>query len=84
MSGSTSAEIGAAAWSEAQTLANQGYFIGAVGGNDTDGYLIVGMRVQGDTMPRPVTLIGQSLPTNTDNAPWTSIMWGYPTTIFEQ
>lgn len=39
---------------EAMTLATDGYFICAFGGNDTDGYVLIGMRVQGDTMPRPV------------------------------
>jgi hypothetical protein len=38
------------------TLANEGYFISAFGGNDTDGYLLVGMRVLGDTYPRPVKI----------------------------
>ncbi len=36
-----------------EQLANQGYFISAFGGNDHDGYMIIGMRVQGDTTPRP-------------------------------
>uniref|UniRef100_E6PYJ4 Ig-like domain-containing protein n=1 Tax=mine drainage metagenome TaxID=410659 RepID=E6PYJ4_9ZZZZ len=38
---------------DAEQLANQGYFISAVGGDDTGGYAIIGMRVAGDTMPRP-------------------------------
>ena len=42
--------------SAATTLAGQGYFISAFGGNDTSGYTIVGMRVQGDSLPR---LIGK-------------------------
>jgi hypothetical protein len=40
--------------SEATTLAHNGYFISAFGGNDTDGYMLIGMRVQGDTMARPI------------------------------
>lgn len=40
--------------SQAETLATNGYFISAFGGNDTDGYILIGMRVQGDTMPRPI------------------------------
>lgn len=40
--------------SEATTLADNGYFISAFGGNDTDGYMLIGMRVQGDTMARPI------------------------------
>ncbi len=42
--------------SQAQTLATSGYFISAFGGNDTDGYMLIGMRVQGDTMARPIYL----------------------------
>ena len=44
--------------SEATTLADDGYFISAFGGNDTDGYMLIGMRVQGDTMPRPIYVTG--------------------------
>jgi hypothetical protein len=36
-------------------LANNGYIISAFGGNDTNGYILIGMRVQGDTLPRPIT-----------------------------
>ena len=39
---------------EATTLATDGYFISAFGGSDTDGYMMIGMRVRGDTMPRPI------------------------------
>lgn len=46
--------------SEAQTLANDGYFISAFGGNDTDGYMLIGMRVQGDTMARPIYITTSS------------------------
>jgi hypothetical protein len=38
----------------ATTMAGEGYIISAFGGNDTVGYLLVGMRVQGDTMSRPI------------------------------
>ncbi len=38
----------------AAALAGQGYVISAFGGNDTLGYVLVGMRVQGDTLPRPI------------------------------
>ena len=38
----------------AAALAGQGYFISAFGGNDILGYVLVGMRVQGDTLPRPI------------------------------
>ena len=37
---------------KAVALANAGYFISAFGGNDGQGYFLVGMRVVGDTMPR--------------------------------
>jgi len=40
--------------SQAETLAANGYFISAFGGSDADGYMLIGMRVQGDTMPRPI------------------------------
>ena len=39
---------------QAETLAAEGYFISAFGGNDNDGYMLIGMRVQGDTMARPI------------------------------
>jgi hypothetical protein len=38
----------------ATTLANNGYAISAFGGNDTDGYILIGMRVKGDSLPRPI------------------------------
>ena len=40
---------------QATILAGEGYFISAFGGNDTDGYMLIGMRVQGDSLPRPIT-----------------------------
>ena len=40
--------------STALAMANQGYIISAFGGNDTNGYALVGMRVDGDTMARPI------------------------------
>ncbi|MFZ0517003.1 MAG: immunoglobulin domain-containing protein [Acidobacteriaceae bacterium] len=39
----------------ATMLANNGYAISAFGGNDTDGYILIGMRVKGDTLPRPIS-----------------------------
>jgi hypothetical protein len=53
-------------------LANDGYFISAFGGNDEDGYMMVGMRVQGDTMPRPMGTGGPE-PANHDSAYWTVV-----------
>jgi hypothetical protein len=38
----------------ASDLAAQGYIITAFGGNTTDGFLLVGTRVQGDSLPRPL------------------------------
>jgi hypothetical protein len=40
--------------STATTMAGQGYIISAFGGNDVNGYILIGMRVQGDTLPRPI------------------------------
>jgi hypothetical protein len=46
--------ISSAVISAATTLADTGYFISAFGGNDTDGYVLIGARVQGDTLPRSI------------------------------
>jgi hypothetical protein len=63
---------------QATSLASQGYFISAFGGNDTDGYILVGMRVHGDTMPRPIELGSRSaglIPaSNSDNAYLTTVV----------
>jgi hypothetical protein len=45
--------VGAAATS----LGADGYIITALGGNPTNGFLLVGTRVQGDSMPRPVLVV---------------------------
>jgi hypothetical protein len=50
-------QISSAVSSAATTLANAGYFISAFGGNDTDGYILIGGRVQGDNLPRPIIQI---------------------------
>jgi hypothetical protein len=47
--------------SQAKTLAADGYFISACGGNDTDGYMLIGMRVQADTMARPISVTTSGL-----------------------
>lgn len=39
----------------ATNLANEGYIISAFGGNDTNGYILIAMRVLGDSLPRPTT-----------------------------
>lgn len=38
----------------ATSLANGGYIITAFGGNGQDGYILVGTRVRGDSIPRPI------------------------------
>jgi hypothetical protein len=48
----------------ATTLANDGYIITAFGGNPTDGYVLVGTRVHGDSMPRPI-LVSPPTPSST-------------------
>ena len=47
----------------AKTLAGEGYSISAFGGNDKDGYILVGMRVQGDTLPRTL-FVNAAVPTS--------------------
>jgi hypothetical protein len=43
--------------SQGMSLAAQGYIITAIGGDPTDGLLLVGTRVKGDTMPRPTDYV---------------------------
>ncbi len=40
-------------WIQAQSLAQGGYIITAMGGDPTDGVVLVGTKVQGDTIARP-------------------------------
>jgi hypothetical protein len=40
--------------SEAANLAAQGYIITAFGGNPDDGFVLIGTRVKGDSLPRPL------------------------------
>jgi hypothetical protein len=42
---------------EVTSLASQGYILTAFGGNPTDGFLLIGTRVTGDTMPRPLEIV---------------------------
>ena len=42
---------------ESTNLANAGYIITALGGNPTTGFLLVGTRVQGDSLARPVLVV---------------------------
>lgn len=57
----------------ATVLANAGYAITAFGGNDTLGYVLVGTRVQGDTLPRPLTIYANSATTSTAVTPTESV-----------
>jgi len=41
-------------------LAGQGYIITAMGGNAQNGLVIIGTRVQGDTLPRPIVVSTES------------------------
>jgi hypothetical protein len=47
---------------DATNLARSGYIITAVGGNLTDGYLLVGTRVRGQAAPRPLKIVTDSIP----------------------
>jgi hypothetical protein len=50
--------------SVATNLAQQGYIITAIGGNTSDGFILVGTRVQGETTPRSL-LVWTSIGTTT-------------------
>ncbi|MGP8173494.1 MAG: immunoglobulin domain-containing protein [Terracidiphilus sp.] len=73
--------------SAASTLAGDGYAISAFGGNDTDGYVLIGIRVQGDTLPREVGF-GDGMGANQDSAYSTVVAYlyvnGTPLLIYEQ
>ena len=61
--------------STATALAAAGYFIDAFGGNDADGYILVGARVTGDTLPRPMYISGTLVSgTNPDSAYFTPVI----------
>jgi hypothetical protein len=68
-------------------FAAQGYVITAFGGNDTDGYMLIGMRVKGDALPRPAW-ITQGMTTtpaqNPDNAYSTTVVQFQNTIVAEQ
>jgi hypothetical protein len=75
--------------SQASALAQQGYILTAIGGDTTNGFLLVGTRVQGDTMPRPFKAVttptedvnallwsqGYALVANFDNGLGTAMTW---------
>lgn len=60
---------------QATILAGEGYFISAFGGNDTDGYMLIGMRVQGDSLPRPIGYGTGSVSGEEKNVPFTVVGW---------
>jgi len=45
---------------EATSLASAGYIITALGGDPTDGLILIGTRVHGDTMSRPIQFVTPS------------------------
>lgn len=60
------------------SLANEGYFISAFGGNDNDGYIVAGMRVKGDSLPRPIWGPGVAAYPGTITGPYpTLVIWAY-------
>lgn len=71
---------------QATILANAGYIISAFGGNDTDGYMLVGTRVQGDSLPRPITVAQTEnvLASNPDPPYFTTVVYFDGTFINEQ
>ena len=80
-----SSQIGATA----AALANEGYFVSAFGGNDNDGYILVGMRVKGDSLPRRIWGMGVGAAPGTITGPYpTLVLWAYGTSqtweIWEQ
>jgi hypothetical protein len=44
------------------SMANDGYILTAFGGDITNGFILVGTRVQGDSLPRPIIAITSSTP----------------------
>jgi hypothetical protein len=53
----------------AAKLAGEGYIITAVGGNDSDGFLLVGTRVSGQTAPRRLEIATDSAASVPGNSP---------------
>jgi hypothetical protein len=58
----------------ATTLAADGYFISAFGGDNADGYILVGARVKGDTLPRPMNINGVVAPNPDTNIYFTPVV----------
>ena len=64
--------------STASTLAGDGYIITAFGGNTNDGYLLVGTKVKGDTLPRPLLVDPSSKPLTSDQmAGYSPVAWSW-------
>jgi hypothetical protein len=66
----TPAQVGPTATS----LAANGYFVSAFGGNDSTGYVLIGARVKGDTLPRAMNVNGIAAP-NPDSAYFTPVIY---------
>ncbi len=45
---------------QAKLLAQNGYILTALGGSDIDGYILIGTRVSGDSLPRPMIVVSES------------------------
>lgn len=58
----------------ATTLAADGYFISAFGGSNADGYVLIGARVKGDTLPRPMNINGVVAPNPDTNTYFTPVV----------
>ncbi len=48
----------------AENLAQAGYIITALGGNNADGFILVGTKVKGDTIPRPILVEPPYIPSS--------------------
>jgi hypothetical protein len=62
----------------AEQMAAQGYVISAFGGDNTNGYILVGMRVQGDILPRQLavtTPAGFTPAPDPDTGNFTDVLW---------
>jgi len=57
----------------ASELANEGYVLTAFGGDTTNGFMLIGTKVKGDTMARPILIFDQS----TNGSPYTTELEGY-------
>jgi hypothetical protein len=61
----------------ASQMAGAGYAISAFGGDDTNGWVLIGLRVLGDTLPRPFdvdTALSTTQPLNPDSGYFTPVV----------